>query len=323
MGTVLQTNIAGMEPSRGKVRDIYDLGEALLIVATDRISAFDVVMANGVLTQISKFWFDFLKGEVEHHLISDDVADFPAPFRDHAEQFAGRSMLVKKVEVLPIECVVRGYLAGSGWKEYQADGTVCGVKLPAGLKQCDKLPELIFTPATKAELGEHDENISFERAAEIIGREKATYVRDRSVEIFAKAGAYRVGPRGRQDHPDRRGAHARFLALLARRQVRGRPRPGELRQAVRPQLPRGDPLRQVRPGRHAPRGHRRQDQREVHRSLRTAHRQTLCLEIERWRIGQKTGSPRRSATWTTRSTPARTGTMSGRASAPSRARRRR
>jgi len=196
MGTVLQTNIAGTEPSRGKVRDIYDLGEALLIVATDRISAFDVVMANGipskgvVLTQISKFWFDFLKGEVEHHLISDDVADFPAPFSDHAEQFAGRSMLVKKVEVLPIECVVRGYLAGSGWKEYQADGTVCGVKLPAGLKQCDKLPELIFTPATKAELGEHDENISFERAAEIIGREKATYVRDRSVEIFAKAGAY-------------------------------------------------------------------------------------------------------------------------------------
>ncbi|MBN2132074.1 MAG: phosphoribosylaminoimidazolesuccinocarboxamide synthase [Sedimentisphaerales bacterium] len=196
MGTVLQTNIAGTKPSRGKVRDIYDLGEALLIVATDRISAFDVVMANGipskgvVLTQISKFWFDFLKGEVEHHLISDDVADFPAPFCDQAEQLAGRSMLVKKVEVLPIECVVRGYLAGSGWKEYQADGTVCGVKLPAGLKQCDKLPELIFTPATKAELGEHDENISFEKAAEIIGQEKAAYVRDRSMEIFAKAGAY-------------------------------------------------------------------------------------------------------------------------------------
>ena len=120
MDTVLQTNIAGTEPSRGKVRDIYDVGDKLLIVATDRISAFDVVMANGipnkgiVLTQISKFWFDFLKGEVEHHLISDDVADFPAPFGDHAEQFTGRSMLVKKVEVLPIECVVRGYLAGSG-----------------------------------------------------------------------------------------------------------------------------------------------------------------------------------------------------------------
>lgn len=196
MDTVLQTSMAGTEPSRGKVRDIYDLGAELLIVATDRISAFDVVMANGipskgiVLTQISKFWFDFLKDEVEHHLLSDDVADFPAPFSDQGEQLAGRSMLVKKVEVLPIECVVRGYLAGSGWKEYQADGTVCGVELPAGLKQCQKLPELIFTPATKAELGEHDENISFERAAEIIGAEQAAYVRDRSIEIFRKAGQY-------------------------------------------------------------------------------------------------------------------------------------
>lgn len=190
MSTVLQTNIAGTEPSRGKVRDIYDLGDKLLIATSDRISAFDVIMKNGipkkgiVLTQISKFWFDFFKGKVEHHLISDDVADFPAPFCDHPDQFAGRSMLVKKVEVLPIECVVRGYLAGSGWKEYQADGTVCGVKLPAGLTQCQKLPEPIFTPATKAEIGEHDENISFERAAEIIGQEKAAYVRDRSIEIF-------------------------------------------------------------------------------------------------------------------------------------------
>jgi len=196
METVLQTNIAGTQPSRGKVRDIYDLGDKLLIAATDRISAFDVIMTNGipskgiVLTQISKFWFEFLKGAVEHHLISDDVADFPAPFCDNADQLAGRSMLVKKVKVLPIECVVRGYLTGSGWKEYQADGTVCGVKLPPGLKQCAKLPELIFTPATKAELGEHDENISFERAAEIVGQEKASYVRDRSIEIFTKASAY-------------------------------------------------------------------------------------------------------------------------------------
>ena len=196
MKTILQTNIAGTGPHRGKVRDIYDLGETLLIVATDRISAFDVIMANGipskgvVLTQISKFWFDFLKGVVEHHLLSDDVADFPKPFCDHADQLAGRSMLVRKVEVLPIECVVRGYLAGSGWKEYQADGTVYGVKLPAGLKQCQKLPEMIFTPATKAELGAHDENISFDRAAEIIGAEHATYVRDRSIEIFEKASAY-------------------------------------------------------------------------------------------------------------------------------------
>ncbi|MDI6448787.1 phosphoribosylaminoimidazolesuccinocarboxamide synthase [Sedimentisphaerales bacterium M17dextr] len=196
MQTVLQTSIAGTKPSRGKVRDIYDLGETLLIAATDRISAFDVIMTNGipykgiVLTQISKFWFEFFAGQVEHHLIDDDVAGFPNPFCDHADQLAGRTMLVKKVEVLPIECVVRGYLAGSGWKEYQADGTVCGVKLPAGLKQCQKLPEPIFTPATKAELGAHDENISFERAAEIIGSEKAAYVRDRSIEIFQKGSAY-------------------------------------------------------------------------------------------------------------------------------------
>jgi len=196
METVLQTNIAGMEPSRGKVRDIYDLGDKLIIIATDRISAFDVVMANGipykgiVLTQISRFWFDFLSGDIEHHLISDDVASFPEPFCTHAEQLAGRSMLVKKGEVLPIECVVRGYLAGSGWVEYQQSGTVCGQKLPAGLRQCEKLPELIFTPATKAERGEHDENISFERSADIIGEESANYVRDKSIEIFKKASAY-------------------------------------------------------------------------------------------------------------------------------------
>jgi len=196
MDTVLQTNIAGMEPSRGKVRDIYDLGDKLIIIATDRISAFDVVMANGipykgiVLTQISRFWFDFLSGDIEHHLISDDVASFPEPFCNHPKQLAGRSMLVKKGEVLPIECVVRGYLAGSGWAEYKENQTVCGQKLSAGLKQCEKLPELIFTPATKAERGEHDENISFERSAEIIGEESANYVRDKSIEIFKKASAY-------------------------------------------------------------------------------------------------------------------------------------
>ena len=196
METVLRTNIASGEPSRGKVRDIYGLGDKLLIVATDRISAFDVVMANGipykgiVLTQISRFWFDFLSGDVEHHLISEDVASFPEPFCDYSEQLAGRSMLVKKVKVLPIECVVRGYLAGSGWKEYQDAGTVCGQKLPPGLSQCQKLPELIFTPATKAERGTHDENISFERCVDIIGQEAAGYVRDKSMEVFIKAGAY-------------------------------------------------------------------------------------------------------------------------------------
>jgi phosphoribosylaminoimidazole-succinocarboxamide synthase len=196
METVLQTNIEDIEPSRGKVRDIYDLGDKLLIIATDRISAFDVVMANGipykgiVLTQISRFWFDFLSGDIEHHLISDDVASFPEPFCNHSDQLVGRSMLVKKGEVLPIECVVRGYLAGSGWVEYKQSQTVCGQKLPAGLKQCQKLPELIFTPATKAERGTHDENISFERSVEIIGEESANYVRDKSIEIFKKASAY-------------------------------------------------------------------------------------------------------------------------------------
>ncbi len=196
METVLRTRIAGVEPKRGKVRDIYDVGDKLLIVATDRISAFDVVMANGipykgiVLTRISRFWFDFLGGEVEHHLISDDVRSFPEPFCNYGEQLAGRSMLVKKVEVLPIECVVRGYLAGSGWKEYKESGTVCGQKLPAGLRQCEKLGEFIFTPATKAERGTHDENISFQRCVETIGEEAANYVRDKSIEIFKKAGDY-------------------------------------------------------------------------------------------------------------------------------------
>jgi phosphoribosylaminoimidazole-succinocarboxamide synthase len=196
METVLQINIAGVEPIRGKVRDIYDLGDKLLIIATDRISAFDVVMANGilykgiVLTQISKFWFDFLSKQVEHHMLSDNIKDFPPPFCNYPKQLTGRSMLVKKVEVLPIECVVRGYLAGSGWKEYQAAQSVCGVKLPAGLKQCEKLPEPIFTPATKAERGTHDENIGFEQSVDIISRERAEYVRDKSIEIFKKTSNY-------------------------------------------------------------------------------------------------------------------------------------
>ncbi len=196
MTTILRTDIAAIEPKRGKVRDIYDLGDKLLIVATDRISAFDVVMANGIpykgiiLTQISRFWFDFLSKDVEHHLLTDDVATFPEPFCNYPEQLAGRSMLVKKVQVLPIECVVRGYLAGSGWVEYKKSSTVCGQKLPAGLRQCEKLPTPIFTPATKAERGTHDENISFGQSAEIIGRRRACYVRDKSMEIFEKAGSY-------------------------------------------------------------------------------------------------------------------------------------
>lgn len=193
---ILQTNIEGTKPRRGKVRDIYDLGDRLVIAASDRLSAFDVVMKTGiphkgqVLNQISKFWFEFLEGVVENHLITDDVSRYPAPFNKHPEQLAGRSMLVKKTKVLPVECIVRGYITGSGWKEYQKQGTICGIKLPAGLKQCDKLPEVIFTPSTKAELGAHDENIDFQTCVKLIGLEAASYIRDKSIEIFKKAGDY-------------------------------------------------------------------------------------------------------------------------------------
>ncbi len=198
-GVILRTDIPGGVASHGKVRDIYDLGEELLFVASDRLSAFDVIMKSGipykgqVLTKISRFWFDYLTDVVDNHLISDEVTKFPAPFCDHADQLAGRSMLVRKTEVLPVECVVRGYLAGSGWKEYQRDQSVCGVQLPAGLGQCAKLEELIFTPATKAQMGEHDENISFERCVDVIGAEAANYVRDKSIEIFTKASEYAEG----------------------------------------------------------------------------------------------------------------------------------
>lgn len=193
---VLQTAIDGVECKHGKVRDIYDLGDKLLIAASDRLSAFDVIMKSGiphkgqVLTDISRFWFEFLDGVVENHLISAAVADFPAPFCDHPDQLAGRTMLVKKTTVLPVECIVRGYITGSGWKEYQREGTVCEIALPAGLKQCEKLPEVIFTPSTKAELGAHDENIDYEECVNLIGETAAAFVRDKSIEIFQKASDY-------------------------------------------------------------------------------------------------------------------------------------
>ncbi|MCF7954211.1 MAG: phosphoribosylaminoimidazolesuccinocarboxamide synthase [Phycisphaerae bacterium] len=193
---ILQTEIPGVDVRHGKVRDIYDLGDKLIIAASDRLSAFDVIMKTGIpnkgvlLTQISKFWFKYLEGTVENHLISDDVSEFPSPFCNYKEQLQGRSMLIKKTEVLPVECIVRSYITGSGWKEYQREGTICGIKLPAGLKQCEKLAEPIFTPSSKAEQGEHDENISFEESINIIGRDAAEYVRDKSIEIFNKASAY-------------------------------------------------------------------------------------------------------------------------------------
>jgi phosphoribosylaminoimidazole-succinocarboxamide synthase len=182
-------NLAG----RGKVRDIYDLGESLLIVTTDRISAFDVIMNEGipgkgyVLTQISAFWFRLMEDIIPNHVISTDVADFPAECGKYAEILQGRSMLVRKAKPLPVECIVRGYLAGSGWKEYRATGSVCGIALPAGLRESDRLPEPIFTPSTKAEIGDHDENISFDRMVELCGRELAEKAKEATIQIYRKA----------------------------------------------------------------------------------------------------------------------------------------
>ena len=176
---------------RGKVRDVYDLGDALLIVATDRISAFDCVMPNGIpdkgklLTALSLFWFDLLS-DVENHLLATDVADYPAAVRPFADQLAGRSMLVKKATVVPIECVARGYLAGSGWKEYRQSQTVCGVPLLPGLRLCDPLPEPIFTPATKEESG-HDVNVDFAETAKRVGDALAADLRDRTLSIYRRA----------------------------------------------------------------------------------------------------------------------------------------
>jgi phosphoribosylaminoimidazole-succinocarboxamide synthase len=179
--------------AQGKVRDIFDLGGELLIVATDRISAFDVVLPDPipykgeVLTRISRFWFDHLAGVVQNHLISADVEDLPEEYAAYADSLAGRFMLVRKAEVFPIECIVRGYLAGSGLKEYRDRGTVCGQALPAGLVESQKLPQPIFTPSTKAAIGDHDENISFERMVEIIGEKHATQLRDVSIELYERA----------------------------------------------------------------------------------------------------------------------------------------
>ena len=179
--------------AQGKVRDIYDLGDKLLMVATDRISAFEYILEDeiphkgAVLTQISLFWLEQLKDVIGNHLISADVADLPEQFKPYADYLRGRFMLVKKAEMFPVECIVRGYLAGSGLKEYQKQGTVCGIQLPEGLVNSSKLPEPIFTPSTKAEIGDHDENISFERCAEILGEDAATQLRDLAIKVYSVA----------------------------------------------------------------------------------------------------------------------------------------
>ena len=193
---LLHSHLPGLTPIRGKVRDVYDFGDRLLFVATDRISAFDWVLPSGipdkgrVLTQISRFWFQFLK--VNDHLLSMNPADLPLPAGTNLDDLNGRSMVVRKTKVFPVECVVRGYLAGSGWKEYKASQTVCGLPLPAGLRESDQLPSPIFTPATKAETG-HDENIPFARMSEIIGAERAAALRDLSLQIYGRASEYARG----------------------------------------------------------------------------------------------------------------------------------
>jgi phosphoribosylaminoimidazole-succinocarboxamide synthase len=194
---LLRTDFPEMELyASGKVRDLYRVSnEYLLFVATDRISAFDYVLASGiprkgeVLTQLSLFWFDFLKDIVPNHLTTANVSEYPEMVRRHADELRGRSMLVCMADMVPVECVVRGYLSGSGWKEYQQTGAVCGIQLPKGLKESDKLPEPIFTPATKAVTG-HDENISFEQMAQIVGRDLSTQLRDISIKIYDTAARY-------------------------------------------------------------------------------------------------------------------------------------
>jgi phosphoribosylaminoimidazole-succinocarboxamide synthase len=194
--TLLQSEVPGYPCRHGKVRDVYDLGDRLIIVATDRISAFDWVLPTGipdkgrVLTSMTLFWLKHLA--VANHLLDTDVRAMPKPFAERADVLAGRSMLVHKADVVPIECVVRGYLAGSGWKEYQKSGTVCGLKIAPGLKECQQLPEPIFTPATKAESG-HDENISFEQMVKIAGDTPANELRRRSIDIYRRGADYARG----------------------------------------------------------------------------------------------------------------------------------
>ncbi|MGC1106147.1 MAG: phosphoribosylaminoimidazolesuccinocarboxamide synthase [Candidatus Acidiferrales bacterium] len=193
---ISQTDFAGLKLlARGKVRDIYDLGDRLLIVATDRLSAFDVILPTPipdkgrVLTQLSLFWFDKLNGMVPHHVIN--ATDFSGDLAPHAETLRGRSMIVRRTQPVPIECVARGYISGSGWKDYRATGKICGIPLPAGLKESDRLPEPIFTPATKATTG-HDENISFEETASQIGGDLAGRLRDITLEVYRRASEFAV-----------------------------------------------------------------------------------------------------------------------------------
>jgi hypothetical protein len=289
---VLQTSLSSLPVRRGKVRDVYDLGDQLLLVSTDRISAFDHVLPNGipdkgrVLTQLSAFWFDYLK--VPNHMLSTEVKDFGLDEGIDTEQLVGRSMLVRKTKVVPIECVVRGYLSGSGWKEYQKSQSVCGIKLPAGLTESSKLPEPIFTPATKEENG-HDINISFDEDRRPRSFRRAPRPQHRHLPPRGRLCRHprhhhrrhevRMGPRRRRADPDRRSPYARQLPVLAGRPIHPRPLAAQLRQAIRPRLARNDGLGQ---GNHPTKATRRRGQQhagEVYRSVRARNETGVCLEV--------------------------------------------
>ena len=195
--TLLNTNFPKLKLfKRGKVRDMFDVGDYYLMVATDRLSAFDVIMQQGIpnkgkiLNTISKFWFDFVKDEIDNHLITTDVEQYPDVCRPYLKDLTGRSMLVKKAELIQLECIVRGYLSGSGWKDYQQTGSICGIDIPVGLVESEKLPEPIFTPSTKAEIGDHDENISEKKAAEIVGSDTFETIKNKAISIYKKASEY-------------------------------------------------------------------------------------------------------------------------------------
>ena len=194
---ILQTNFPNLKLyARGKVRDIYEVGDYLLLVSTDRISAFDVIMSQGipykgmVLTKISEFWFNFTKDVIANHFITTDVKKYPDECKEYADVLNGRSMLIKKAKVVPIECIVRGYITGSGWKDYKRTGEISGIKLPAGLQESEKFPEPLFTPSTKAEIGEHDENISAEQAMQIVDKSTFNSVKNATINIYKKASEY-------------------------------------------------------------------------------------------------------------------------------------
>jgi phosphoribosylaminoimidazole-succinocarboxamide synthase len=194
---ILQTNFPNLKlVKKGKVRDIYDAGEYFLIVSTDRLSAFDVIMQQGipfkgkVLTRISQFWFDFSKDIIPNHLVATSIEDFPSVCKEYADDLNDRTMMVRKAEVIPIECIVRGYISGSGWNDYKTSGSISGIKLPQGLEESEKLPETIFTPSTKAEIGTHDENISMVEAYRIAGEENMEKVREAALRIYESAAEY-------------------------------------------------------------------------------------------------------------------------------------